>query len=64
MVFTNLASTALTRVQRSGDTLELHFGATTSLTLVNQLQPFSRIEEFQFADGRTWDHTTLLQQVP
>jgi len=63
VLFSNLSTTALTRVQRLGQDLQLHFGSSTSLTLVNQLQPFSRIEEFQFANGPTWTHATLLQQV-
>jgi hypothetical protein len=63
VVFSNLSTTALTRVHRLGQDLQLHFGSSTSLTLVNQLQPFSRIEEFQFANGPTWTHTTLLQQA-
>jgi Ca2+-binding RTX toxin-like protein len=63
VVFSNLATTALTRVQRLGSNLQLHFGPSTSLTLVNQLEPFSRIEQFQFANGPTWDHSTLLQRV-
>jgi Ca2+-binding RTX toxin-like protein len=63
VVFSNLNTTALTRVQRLGQDLQLHFGSSASLTLVNQLHPFSRIEEFQFANGPTWTHATLLQHV-
>lgn len=63
VVFSSLTSGHLTRVQRIGDTLQLHFGSSTSLTLVNQLQTFSRIEEFQFANGTTWDHATVLQRA-
>jgi hypothetical protein len=63
VVLSDLGLASLSRVQRNGFDLTLHFGASTSLTLVNQLQPFSRIEEVQFANGPTWSHTTLLQQV-
>ena len=63
VVFNDLTPANLTRVQRSGNTLKLHFGATTSLTLTNQLLPISRIEQFQFANGLTWDHATLMQRV-
>lgn len=59
----NLKPSHLTRVQRIGQDLRLDFGSTTSLTLVNQLQPFARIEEFQFAEGPTWGHATLLERV-
>ena len=63
VVLSDLSPAALSRVQRNGFDLTLQFGATASLTLVNQLQPFSRIEEVQFANGTVWNHTTLLQQV-
>ncbi|MFM7642801.1 MAG: calcium-binding protein [Cyanobium sp.] len=63
IVLGHLTTTALTRVQRIGQDLRLHFGSASSLTLVNQLQAASRIEEFQFANGTIWSHTTLLQQV-
>lgn len=63
VVFNNLGTAALSRVQRIGSDLQLHFGSSTSLTLVNQLHPLSRIEQFQFANGPTWDHATLLQRV-
>lgn len=63
VVFTGVPSTALTRVQRTGQTLRLHFGASTSLTLIDHLNASSRIESFTFSDGTIWDHTRLLQQV-
>lgn len=63
VVLSDLSPAALSRVQRNGFDLTLQFGATASLTLVNQLQPFSRIEEVQFANGTVWNHNTLLQQV-
>ncbi|MFO0059101.1 MAG: calcium-binding protein [Cyanobacteriota bacterium] len=63
VLFGHQSTTAITRVQRIGQDLRLHFGSSSSLTLVNQLQAFSRIEEFHFANGTTWDHTTLLQRV-
>jgi hypothetical protein len=49
-------------VQRNGANLQLHFGSTNSLLLVNQMDPNCRIETFQFANV-TWDHATLLAQV-
>lgn len=63
VVLSDLNPASLSRVQRTGSDLTLQFGASASLTLVNQLQPFSRIEEVQFANGTVWSHTTLLQQV-
>lgn len=63
VIFPDLPTTALTAVRRTGHTLQLQFGSTNSLTLLNQLQPQSQIEEFQFAFGVTWDHATLLRQV-
>ena len=62
VVFSSLRSTSLTRVQRDGANLQLHFGSTNSLLLVNQMDPNCRIETFQFANV-TWDHATLLAQV-
>jgi hypothetical protein len=63
VVFSTLKTTDLTRVQRIGSDIQLHFGATTSLTLVDQLQPLSRIEQIHFANGPIWDHASLLQRV-
>ena len=63
VVFNNLATTALTRVLRSGNDLVLQFGSTNTLTLVNQLLPFSRIESFAFVNGPVWSHSTLFNQV-
>jgi hypothetical protein len=63
VIFSGLRSTNLTRVQGIGSDLKLHFGSTTSLTLVNQLQPLSSIESFHFADGVTWDQAALLRQI-
>lgn len=63
VIFSQHNRAALSRVQRLGSDLQLHFGPSSSLTLVNQLQPFSRIEQVQFADGTIWNHAMLLQQV-
>jgi Ca2+-binding RTX toxin-like protein len=63
VVFNNLATTALTRVLRSGNDLVLQFGSTNTLTLVNQLLPFSRIESFAFVNGPVWGHSTLFNKV-
>jgi Ca2+-binding RTX toxin-like protein len=62
VVLTGLRTTSVTRVQRDGSNLLLHFGASNSLLLVNQMDPNSRIESFQFANA-TWDHAALLAQV-
>ena len=63
VVFSNLSTSSLTRVLRIGQSLQLQFGSSASLTLVNQLQPLSCIESFVFANGPVWDHATLLRQV-
>jgi hypothetical protein len=63
LVFPDLATTSLTRVARTGQSLRLSFGSSGSVLLVNQLQPLNRIESFVFANGMTWDHDTLLAQV-
>ena len=63
VVFSNLSTSSLTRVLRIGQSLQLQFGSSASLTLVNQLQPLSCIESFAFANGPVWDHATLLRQV-
>jgi hypothetical protein len=63
VLFTDLTINALTRVTRTGQSLRLQFGASASLTLVNQMQPFSRVESFVFANGTAWDHDTLLRQI-
>lgn len=62
VIFSGLRSNSLSRVQRDGANLQLHFDANNSLLLVNQLDPGSRIESFQFANV-TWDHATLLAQL-
>ncbi|MFN9545510.1 MAG: calcium-binding protein [Cyanobacteriota bacterium] len=63
VIFTDLPTTALTRVTRTNQNLRLQFGSNTSLTLVNQMESFSRIESFVFADGPVWDHEALLRQL-
>jgi hypothetical protein len=63
IIFTDLSTTSLTRVARTGQSLRLHFGTSSSLLLVNQLEPLSRIERFVFANGPTWDHDTLMRQL-
>jgi Ca2+-binding RTX toxin-like protein len=63
VIFTDLTTTSLTRVARMGQSLRLHFGSSSSLTLVNQLEPLSRIEKFVFANGPAWGHDTLMRQL-
>jgi Ca2+-binding RTX toxin-like protein len=63
IIFTDLSTTSLTGVARTRQSLRLHFGSSSSLLLVNQLDPQSRIERFVFANGPVWDHDTLMRQL-
>lgn len=63
IIFTDLTTTSLTRVARTGQSLRLHFGSSSSLMLVNQLEPLSRIEKLVFSNGPVWDHDTLMRQL-
>jgi hypothetical protein len=63
LIFNDLPRSALTSVVRTGRSLRLSFGSSSSVLLVNQLNPLSRIETFVFSDGFISDHESLMREL-
>ncbi len=64
--FSNVASTALTALERSGNHLVIKYGTADQLTVneyFNSGYPGYKIEQFKFSDGVTWDEAAIKARV-
>ena len=64
--FTNVASTEVTSVERQGSELVLKYGESDQLTVIdyfNPNYPGSRVEQFSFSDGVSWDEAAIKARV-
>jgi Ca2+-binding RTX toxin-like protein len=62
--FFEVASTAITGLQRFGSDLIFQYGSSDQLTIINYFSsPYNRIEQFTFSDGVTWDDAAINARV-
>ncbi|HHW4680776.1 MAG TPA: calcium-binding protein, partial [Xylella taiwanensis] len=58
--FADVASTALTALERKGNDLVIKYGANDQLTINNYfIAPDYKVEQFKFSDGVTWDDVAI-----
>lgn len=61
--FPSFVPTDIMRLATRGQDVQIIFGSGTSLHLIGQLNPVSRIEWFTFANGNQWSHEILMQNM-
>ncbi len=63
--FSNVASTALTALERKGDDLVLKYGSADQISVANYFNGNTgyKVEQFKFSDGVTWDEAAIKARV-
>ncbi|MCD8455313.1 calcium-binding protein [Xylella taiwanensis] len=64
--FADVASTALTALERKGNDLVIRYGSSDQLTVSNYFNPYTsgyKVEQFMFSDGVTWDDAAIKARV-
>jgi hypothetical protein len=62
--FSDLSTSQVSGVLRRSNDLQLSFGSGDSLTVLGYFSSnANRIEQFRFADTRTWTHTDLIARL-
>jgi Ca2+-binding RTX toxin-like protein len=63
LVYVDLRSTQVSRLERLDSDLVLRFGTGDETRVVNQFHNLSEIERFRFCDGVVWTQEQLLERV-